>query len=346
MASLAVSLVGLLPESLAALASPHVRAVLDAVVGTFTEAFEWAPESRCWRHSYILTNASARRVSTWRSWLRAPVDRAGAGRSGGPMAVARPCPPLGVPAGNGLVHPGRAPVPPRPRLVAESCQLAPRPPSPSRNRAARLLPGAWLSYVVLGTLLVGVVTALVVATKRGFFRRLQHPVASAGVVITDEAPALKPGGVAPASGEPGVRGPLSGKRLGAATAPWSASWPRGALLDEVPGRTSGEYERVVRAVVPGAAPQFAWVTALFESCWYGREPSDADEQVLFDEAAGCGAAGRWATVSARQGLRRAPGAFAAPGWRPWPRSWPSAFSGYWPTRRRPPARPIRRLRGS
>jgi hypothetical protein len=42
MASLAVSLVGLLPDSLAALASPHVRAVLDAVVGTFTEAFEWA----------------------------------------------------------------------------------------------------------------------------------------------------------------------------------------------------------------------------------------------------------------------------------------------------------------
>jgi hypothetical protein len=42
MASLAVSLVGLLPEALAALASPHVRAVMDAVVGTFTEAFEWA----------------------------------------------------------------------------------------------------------------------------------------------------------------------------------------------------------------------------------------------------------------------------------------------------------------
>jgi hypothetical protein len=42
MASVAVSLVGLLPDSLAALASPHVRAVMDAVVGTFTEAFEWA----------------------------------------------------------------------------------------------------------------------------------------------------------------------------------------------------------------------------------------------------------------------------------------------------------------
>jgi hypothetical protein len=42
MASIAVSLVGLLPTSLAALASPHVRAVLDAVVGTFTLAFQWA----------------------------------------------------------------------------------------------------------------------------------------------------------------------------------------------------------------------------------------------------------------------------------------------------------------
>ena len=141
MASLAVSLVGLLPESLAALASPHVRAVLDAVVGTFTEAFEWALVTML-ATLFISTSASARKVSTWRSWLRAPVEPAGAGRSGGPLAVARPCPPLGVPAGNGLVHPGRAPVPPRPRLVAESCQLAPRPPSPSRNTAARLLSGA------------------------------------------------------------------------------------------------------------------------------------------------------------------------------------------------------------
>jgi hypothetical protein len=42
MASLAVELVAVLPDALAALASPHVRAVIDAVVGTFSEAFEWA----------------------------------------------------------------------------------------------------------------------------------------------------------------------------------------------------------------------------------------------------------------------------------------------------------------
>ena len=42
MASLAVELVAVLPDALAALASPHVRAVIDAVVGTFSEAFQWA----------------------------------------------------------------------------------------------------------------------------------------------------------------------------------------------------------------------------------------------------------------------------------------------------------------
>jgi hypothetical protein len=145
-------------------------------------------------------------------------------------------------------------------------------------------PGAWLSYVVLGTLLVGVVTALVVATKRGFFRRLQHPVASAGVVITDEAPALSPAAWRQRAASLASEGRYR-EALRCRYCALVGELAQRGLLDEVPGRTSGEYERVVRAVVPGAAPQFAWVTALFESCWYGREPSDADEQVLFDEAA-------------------------------------------------------------
>jgi hypothetical protein len=42
MASVAVDLVAVLPDALAALASPHGRAVIDAVVGTFATAFEWA----------------------------------------------------------------------------------------------------------------------------------------------------------------------------------------------------------------------------------------------------------------------------------------------------------------
>jgi hypothetical protein len=57
------------------------------------------------------------------------------------------------------------------------------------------------------------------------------------------------------------------------------------LIDQVPGRTSGDYERAVRALVPEAAEQFSAVTRLFERCWYGHEPSDAKAQVVFDEAA-------------------------------------------------------------
>ncbi len=150
------------------------------------------------------------------------------------------------------------------------------------------LPGAsgaaWLSYVVLGALLAGVITALVVASRRGLFRRLQHPVASAGVIITDETPALSPAAWRQRAASLAAEGRFR-EALRCRYCALVGELAQRGLVDEVPGRTSGDYERLVRAVVPAAAQQFAWVTALFESCWYGREPSDADEQVLFDEAA-------------------------------------------------------------
>jgi len=144
--------------------------------------------------------------------------------------------------------------------------------------------GAWQSYVVLVALLAGVVTALVLATRRGLFRRLQHPVASAGVVITDETSALSPAAWRQRATSLAAEGRFQ-EALRCRYCALVGELAQRGLVDEVPGRTSGEYERLVGAVVPGAAQQFAWVTALFESCWYGQEPSDADEQVLFDEAA-------------------------------------------------------------
>jgi len=144
--------------------------------------------------------------------------------------------------------------------------------------------GAWQSYVVLVALLAGVVTALVLATRHGLFRRLQHPVASAGVVITDETSALSPAAWRQRATSLAAEGRFQ-EALRCRYCALVGELAQRGLVDEVPGRTSGEYERLVGAVVPGAAQQFAWVTALFESCWYGQEPSDADEQVLFDEAA-------------------------------------------------------------
>jgi hypothetical protein len=58
------------------------------------------------------------------------------------------------------------------------------------------------------------------------------------------------------------------------------------LVDEVPGRTSGEYRRVVDDVVPRVAPAFDDATAMFEQAWYGEAPTGPGEQTQFDELAG------------------------------------------------------------
>ena len=51
------------------------------------------------------------------------------------------------------------------------------------------------------------------------------------------------------------------------------------LVEEVPGRTAGEYRREVGRNLPGAATDFAGATELFEVAWYGRSqtgPREAD----------------------------------------------------------------------
>jgi Domain of unknown function (DUF4129) len=49
------------------------------------------------------------------------------------------------------------------------------------------------------------------------------------------------------------------------------------LVEEVPGRTAGEYRREVGRALPEAAPDFAGATELFEVAWYGRSPTGAGE---------------------------------------------------------------------
>ena len=49
------------------------------------------------------------------------------------------------------------------------------------------------------------------------------------------------------------------------------------LVEEVPGRTAGEYRRQVRRAVPAAATDFAGATELFEVAWYGRADTGARE---------------------------------------------------------------------
>jgi hypothetical protein len=49
------------------------------------------------------------------------------------------------------------------------------------------------------------------------------------------------------------------------------------LLEEVPGRTAGEYRGEVSRSLPAAAADFAGVTELFERAWYGRRATGAQE---------------------------------------------------------------------
>jgi hypothetical protein len=53
------------------------------------------------------------------------------------------------------------------------------------------------------------------------------------------------------------------------------------LVDEVPGRTSGEYRTAVSRAVPDAAPDFAGATELFERAWYGGKPTGPDDSARF-----------------------------------------------------------------
>lgn len=68
------------------------------------------------------------------------------------------------------------------------------------------------------------------------------------------------------------------------------------VVDEAPGRTSGEYLREVRARRPTAAADLAAVTASFDAVWYGHARVD---QARLDEV-------RRRSAAVRAAARRAP----------------------------------------
>ncbi|HZD70608.1 MAG TPA: DUF4129 domain-containing protein [Actinomycetes bacterium] len=58
------------------------------------------------------------------------------------------------------------------------------------------------------------------------------------------------------------------------------------LVEEVPGRTAGEYRGEVRRNAPAAAEAFSGATELFERAWYGRAPTGAADANRFRDLAG------------------------------------------------------------
>jgi len=49
------------------------------------------------------------------------------------------------------------------------------------------------------------------------------------------------------------------------------------LVEEIPGRTAGEYRGEVAGAIPAAAAAFSGATELFERAWYGQRPTGPDD---------------------------------------------------------------------
>jgi hypothetical protein len=77
-----------------------------------------------------------------------------------------------------------------------------------------------------------------------------------------------------------------------------AGLARSGVVDEVPGRTAGEYRVLVGAARPAVAEPFAGATDLFERAWYGEEAGPEGSRSIRDlgarveTAAGNGAGAR------------------------------------------------------
>lgn len=57
------------------------------------------------------------------------------------------------------------------------------------------------------------------------------------------------------------------------------------LVDEVRGRTSGEYRAAVASDVPAAAAAFDEATRVFDLAWYGHDPVSAEDVAALQDAA-------------------------------------------------------------
>ena len=58
------------------------------------------------------------------------------------------------------------------------------------------------------------------------------------------------------------------------------------VVEEVPGRTSGEYRGEVSRNLPPASEAFAGATEVFDRAWYGQRPTGQGEAARFRELAG------------------------------------------------------------
>jgi hypothetical protein len=143
--------------------------------------------------------------------------------------------------------------------------------------------GGWALVVVLAVLVVAAAAVIFLTLRKGVPRRSRRPRRT-GVVVTEQDQELSAEQwrkeAERLAGEGSYREALRCRYRALV-----AELADRRLIDQVPGRTSGDYDRAVRALVPEAAEQFSSATRLFELCWYGHQASDANAQLVFDAAA-------------------------------------------------------------
>jgi hypothetical protein len=61
---------------------------------------------------------------------------------------------------------------------------------------------------------------------------------------------------------------------------------RAGVIEDVPGRTTGEYRREVERALPDGGAAFGEATELFEWVWYANQATGPDESARFQAAAG------------------------------------------------------------
>jgi hypothetical protein len=134
--------------------------------------------------------------------------------------------------------------------------------------------GAWIALV----LIVGLVGLIVWRIAGGVSRDTGHGVAVSGVRLRPAADWVAEAEAHERAGE--WRQAVRARYRGLV-----ADLAGRGVLNEVPGRTAGEYRAELGHALPAASPSFSGATELFEGAWYGRRPTgEADAAQLRDLA--------------------------------------------------------------
>ncbi|HEX3540549.1 MAG TPA: DUF4129 domain-containing protein [Acidimicrobiales bacterium] len=144
-------------------------------------------------------------------------------------------------------------------------------------------PGSSLAAdVVVGVVLAAVIALVVVTVVRrgGARRRPGRPA----VVFRDDRAAMSPAAWRAEAAAHEAAGRWR-EALRCRYRALVAELAGRGVVEEVPGRTSGEYRHDVTFAAPAAAPAFAGATDLFEQAWYGDRPTGRGDQAAFDDLA-------------------------------------------------------------